>query len=128
MAFGCCFTGHSSIDIKGAARSRRESFHLCKFHAAVSTFVEAARLSPFRDISSPSLEAYSATFEAAEIIACSNDEALRTVGAANSTALVERRFETAKKPMQDINKELDGSYNKRCDVYAEIQSIHDYES
>ena len=71
MALGSCFTRYFPDRIKSAARARRALLFLCRFHAAVSTFIEAAKvLSSFRRISFPALETHSTPSEAAGIPTC----------------------------------------------------------
>ena len=129
MALGSCFTRYFPDRIKSAARARRALLFLCRFHAAVSIFIEAAKvLSSFRRISFPSLRTHSTPSQVAEIRTCTIADALKKLGAANTINSVKDRFVRRNRSMEDANilfNEL------RCEsrrVHAEIQLIHEYES
>ena len=94
MAWGSCFIRHFPGRMKSATRARRALLFLCRFHAAVSTFIEAAKvLSSFRRISFPSLGTHSTPSEVAEIHTCTIADALEKLDAANTVELVKERFE-----------------------------------
>ena len=128
MAFINCFNRHFA-DIHGAARARRALLFLCRFHAAISTFIKAARL--FRSSSSISFQlvkVHSTTLKASNTSPCTISDVLKMLGAVDSITLVKQRFERDKKSMEDINKDFNKFRCELCRVYAEIQLIHDYES
>lgn len=84
MALGSCFTRYFPDRRKSAARARRALLFLCRFHAAVPTFIEAAKvLSSFRRISFPALGTHSTPSEAAGIPTCTIADALKKLGAPN---------------------------------------------
>ena len=129
MALGSCFTRYFPDRIKSAARARRALLFLCRLHAAVSTFISAAKvLSSFRRISFPAFGTHTKSSQVAEIRICTFADALKKLGPANTIYSMKDRFVRRNRSMEDANILFNKLRCESCRVHAEVQLIHEYES
>lgn len=126
----CCFVGHFGLDFAAASRARRALLFMCRFHAAVSTFTEAAsRLPSFRSMSFKFVERFP---EVLPMEDARKPKAVRDVLAGLNTrsteALTLKLFKGIGKTMAKADEDFNKARQQPCHVHAEIQLVDNFEN
>ena len=128
--FQGCFVGHFGLAFEAASRARRALLFLCRFQAAVLTFIEAApRLSSFRNMSFQLVKPFSKVSPLEDGMKQKTaSDALAEVSAPSCEEAMTKLYRGKNKTTAKVDKDFEEARRLPCCVHAEIQLVDDFEN
>ena len=128
--FQGCFVRHFGLALEAASRARRALLFLCRFHAAVLAFTEAAaRLSSFRNMSFKFIRPFRELLPSKKgMKQKAIRDVLQALSVRSSGASMAKFYRGERKTTAKVDEDFDKARRQPCHVHAEIQLVDDFEN